>query len=161
LATPVRAIVPDAFTGLANPGMCRSMACLRRLRHRLSLRLPRRVAVFVSGVVSVTPPPWRFLVRPRLPVRLLTIGDLDSSPSTTATLRTTSSTTATCSSSASSTSAQRATIRMSFSPVLSSRSIRIAPTLQLRGDVSPSVPTFGFSSSLTVCSAPAVTAGGC
>src|SRR6185503_10503604 len=28
----------------------RSMACLRRLRHRLSLRLPRRVAVFVSGV---------------------------------------------------------------------------------------------------------------
>ena len=50
---------------------------------------------------------------------------------------------------------------MSFSPVLSSRSIRIAPTLQLRGDVSPSVPTFGFSSSLTVCSAPAVTAGGC
>ena len=160
LATPVRAIVPDAFTGLANPGMCRSMACLRRLRHRLSLRLPRRVAVFVSGVVSVTPPPWRFLVRPRLPVRLLTIGDLDSSPSTTATLRTTSSTTATCSSSASSTLAQRATIRMSFSPVLSSRSIRIAPTLQLRGDVSPSVPTFGFSSSLTVCSAPAVIAGG-
>ena len=159
LATPVRAIVPDAFTGLANPGMCRSMACLRRLRHRLSLRLPRRVAVFVSGVVSVTPPPWRFLVRPRLPVRLLTIGDLDSSPSTTATLRTTSSTTATCSSSASSTSAQRATIRMSFSPVLSSRSIRIAPTLQLQGDVSPSVPTFGFPSSLTVCSAPAVTTG--
>ena len=126
LATPVRAIAPDAFTGLANPGMCRSMACLHRLRHRLSLRLPRRVAVFVSGVVSVTPPPWRFLVRPRLPVRLLTIGDLDSSPSTTATLRTTSSTTATCSSSASSTSAQRAIIRMSFSLVLSSRSICIA-----------------------------------
>src|SRR6185503_246666 len=51
LATPVRAIVPDAFTGLANPGMCRSMACLRRLRHRLSstasmrrrLRLRRRL----------------------------------------------------------------------------------------------------------------------
>src|SRR6185436_21104645 len=30
--------------------------------------------------------------------------------------------------------------------LLSSRNIRIAPTLQLRGDVSPSVPTFGFSS---------------
>ena len=42
---------------------------------------------------------------------------------------------------------------------LSSRSIRTAPTLLLRGDVSPLATAFGFFSSHTVCSAPAVTAG--
>jgi len=41
-----------------------------------------------------------------------------------------------------------------------SHSIRIAPTLCLQGDVTPLIPTFVFFSSLTIYSAPAVTAGG-
>jgi hypothetical protein len=43
----------------------------------------------------------------------------------------------------------------------SSHSIRAITTLQLRGDVSSSDFTFDLFSSLTVCGAPAVTAGGC
>jgi hypothetical protein len=43
----------------------------------------------------------------------------------------------------------------------SSHSIRVITTLQLRGDVSSSDFTFDLFSSLTVCGAPAVTAGGC
>nr|CAB3465524.1 unnamed protein product [Digitaria exilis] len=103
------------------------------------LRLPRRVAIFVFG---------RLLVRPRLRMKVLyvyhgysTHGILDHGYSP--------------SSSATSTSARRAIIRMSYSPVLSSRSIRITPTFCLRGDVSPPAPAFGFFSSLTVCGAPA------
>ena len=42
---------------------------------------------------------------------------------------------------------------------LSSRSIRTTPTLRLQGDVSPLAPAFGFFSNLTVCGAPAMTAG--
>jgi len=84
------------------------------------LRLPRHVAIFISGVFSIAPPPWRLLVRPRLHVRLPRLrqprqlyldhgypmhdifnhGSLPSS-------------------SATSTLAQRATIRMSYSPVFS------------------------------------------
>jgi hypothetical protein len=57
-------------------------------------RLPRRVAVFVPGGFPFAPPSSRRLFEhPRLPVRLLTLGNLDSSTSTTATLRTASSTT--------------------------------------------------------------------
>ena len=61
---------------------------------------------------------------------------------------------------ATSTSAQRAIIRMRLRQFLSSHSIRTAPTLCLRGDVSPLISIFGFFSSLTVCGAPTVTAGG-
>jgi hypothetical protein len=43
----------------------------------------------------------------------------------------------------------------------SSHSIHAITTLQLRGDVSSSDFTFDLFSSLTVCGAPAVTAGGC
>jgi hypothetical protein len=43
----------------------------------------------------------------------------------------------------------------------SSHNIRAITTLQLRGDVSSSDFTFDLFSSLTVCGAPAVTAGGC
>jgi hypothetical protein len=43
----------------------------------------------------------------------------------------------------------------------SSYNIRAITTLQLRGDVSSSDFTFDLFSSLTVCGAPAVTAGGC
>jgi hypothetical protein len=43
----------------------------------------------------------------------------------------------------------------------SSHSIRAITTLQLRGDVSSSDFTFNLFSSLTVCGAPAVTAGRC
>jgi hypothetical protein len=43
----------------------------------------------------------------------------------------------------------------------SSHNIRTITTLQLRGDVSSSDFTFDLFSSLTVCGAPAVTAGGC
>jgi hypothetical protein len=43
----------------------------------------------------------------------------------------------------------------------SSHSIRAITTLQLRGDVSSSDFTFDLFSSLTVCGAPTVTAGGC
>jgi hypothetical protein len=43
----------------------------------------------------------------------------------------------------------------------SSHSIRVIMTLQLRGDVSSSDFTFDLFYSLTVCGAPAVTAGGC
>jgi hypothetical protein len=42
----------------------------------------------------------------------------------------------------------------------SSHSIRVITTLQLQGDVSSSDSTFDLFSSLTVCGAPAVTAGG-
>jgi hypothetical protein len=59
------------------------------------LRLPRLVAVFVSGVFFVMPSPWHLLVRPQLHVRLFTLGNLDSSMSTTAILCMTSSTAAT------------------------------------------------------------------
>mgnify|MGYP006955637714 CR=1 FL=1 len=160
LATPVRAHRPRCVPEPGKLGHVSPDGLTASTSASLPLRLPRRVAIFVSGVFSITPPPWRLLVRPRLHVRLPRLRQprqlyVDHGYSTHGIFDHGSF------SSAISTSAQRATIRMSFSPVLSSRSIRIAPTLQLRGDVSPSVPTFGFSSSLTVCSAPAVTAGGC
>jgi len=63
-------------------------------------------------------------------------------------------------SSATSTSVQRAIIRTRLRQFFSGHSIRTAPTLCLRGDVIPLVSIFGFFSSLTVCSAPVVTAGG-
>jgi hypothetical protein len=47
-----------------------------------------------------------------------------------------------------------------FIDFCSSHSIRAITTLQLRGDVSSSDFTFNLFSSLTVCGAPAVTAGG-
>jgi hypothetical protein len=43
----------------------------------------------------------------------------------------------------------------------SSHNIRAVMTLQLRGDVSSSDSTFDLFSSLTICGAPAVIAGGC
>jgi hypothetical protein len=43
----------------------------------------------------------------------------------------------------------------------SSHNIRTITMLQLRGDVSSSDSTYDLFSSLTVCGAPAVTAGGC
>jgi hypothetical protein len=43
----------------------------------------------------------------------------------------------------------------------SSHNIRAVTTLQLRGDVSSSDSTFDLFSSLTICGAPAVIAGGC
>ena len=82
------------------------------------LRLPRRVAIFVSGVFSITPPPWRLLVRLRLHVWLPRLRQprqlyVDHGYSTHGIFDHGSS------SSATSTSAQRATIRMSYSPVFS------------------------------------------
>jgi hypothetical protein len=61
-----------------------------------------------------------------------------------------------------STSAQRATIHMSFSLVFSPVAAS-APHRRSNcgGDVSPSAFAYGFFSSLTICGAPAVTAGEC
>jgi len=70
LATPVRAhrprCVPEPgkLWNVSPDGLTASTSA------SLPLRLPRRVAIFVSGVFSITPPPWRLLVRPRLHVRL-------------------------------------------------------------------------------------------
>jgi hypothetical protein len=94
-ATPVRAIVPEVFPGVANPGMSHPSApdCID-FGIDPPLRLPRRVAVFVLGGFPFAPPFSPCLLeRPRLPVRLLTLGNLDSSTSTTTTLRTASPTT--------------------------------------------------------------------
>jgi hypothetical protein len=44
---------------------------------------------------------------------------------------------------------------------VSNRSVCTTPTFQLWGDVSLSALAYGFFSSLTVCGAPAVTAGEC
>ena len=120
LATPVRAHRPRCVPEPGKLGHVSLDGLTASTSASLPLRLPRRVAIFVSGVFSITPPPWRLLVRPRLHVRLPRlrqprqlyvdhgypmhgIFDHGSSPS----------------SSATSTSAQRATIRMSYSPVFS------------------------------------------
>jgi len=60
---------------------------------------------------------------------------------------------------ATSTWAQRAIIRLRLRQFFSGHNICIARMLCQRGDVSLLVPIFGFFSSLTVCSAPAMTAG--
>jgi hypothetical protein len=85
------------------------------------LWLPRCIAVFVLGGFPFAPPSSRRLLeRPRLPMRLLTLGNLDSSTLTTATLGTTSSTTTIHPPSRLHQHwLKRATIRMSFSLVLS------------------------------------------
>ena len=108
-------IVHDAFSSLANPGMYRPMARLHQLRHRSLYD-----CLDASPSSSMASSPWRLLVRPRLHVRLPRlrqprqlhvdhgypmhgIFNHGSSPF----------------SSATSTSTQRATIRMSYSPVFS------------------------------------------
>ena len=120
LATPVRAHRPRCVPEPGKLGHVSPDGLTASTLASLPLRLPRRVAIFVSGVFSITPPPWRLLVRPRLHVRLPRlrqprqlyvdhgypmhgIFDHGSSPSGSAT----------------STSAQRATIRMSYSSVFS------------------------------------------
>ena len=120
LATPVRAHRPRCVPEPGKLGHVSPDGLTASTLASLPLRLPRRVAIFVSGVFSITPPPWRLLMRPRLHVRLPRlrqprqlyvdhgypmhdIFDHGSSPSNSAT----------------STSAQRATIRMSYSPVFS------------------------------------------
>lgn len=95
LATPVRAIVRGVFWAWQT----RECLAYRLLTASTSaptpFRLPRRVAVFVLGGFPFAPPSSRRLLEHlRLPERLLTLGNLDSSTSTTATLRTASSTTA-------------------------------------------------------------------
>jgi len=151
-----------AFSGLANPGMSRTLApdCID-FGIDPPLRLPRRVAVFVSGVFFVMPSPWRLLVRPQLHVRLFTLGNLDSSTSTTAILCMTSSTAAT-----------RPHARLprhrhkGLPPCLSSlqpQHPRRIGRFDCGGMSARWLSAFGFLSlsSLTVCAAPTVTAGGC
>src|SRR6185437_6991988 len=118
LATPVRAHRPRCVPEPGKLGHVSSDGLTASTLASLPLRLPRRVAIFVSGVFSITPPPWRLLVRPRLHVRLPRLRQLrqlyvDHGYSTHGIFDRGSF------SSAISTSAQRATIRMSYSPVFS------------------------------------------
>ncbi|KAM3332121.1 hypothetical protein ACQJBY_027758 [Aegilops geniculata] len=94
LATPVHAIVREAFFWPSKPEPVSPVGSgLHRLRHRPPLRLPQCIAIFVLGGFPFAPPSSRRLLeRQRLSVQLLTLGNLDSSTSTTATLRTASST---------------------------------------------------------------------
>jgi len=120
LTTPVRAHRPWRFPEPGKPGHVSPDGLTVSTSASLPLRLPRHVAIFVSDVFSITPPPWCLLVPPQLHVRLphlrqpeqlyVDLGysthdifNHDSSPS----------------SSATSTSTQRATICMSYSPVFS------------------------------------------
>ena len=70
LATPVRAHRPRCVPEPGKLGYVSHDGLTASTSASLPLRLPRRVAIFVSGVFSITPPPWRLLVRPRLHVRL-------------------------------------------------------------------------------------------
>jgi len=70
LATPVRAHRPRRIPEPGKPGHVSPDGLTAPTSASLPLRLPRRIAIFVSGVFSITPPPWRLLVRPRLHVRL-------------------------------------------------------------------------------------------
>ena len=120
LATPMRAHRPWRILEPGKPGHVSPDCLTASTSASLPLRLSRRIAIFFSGVLTITPPPWHLLVRPRLHVQLPrlrqprqlyvdhgypTHGIIDHgySPSRSAT----------------STSAQRATIRMSYSPIFS------------------------------------------
>src|SRR6185312_3431835 len=92
LATPVRAHRPRYVPEPGKLGHVLPDGLTASTLASLPLRLPRRVAIFVSGVFSITPPPWRLLVRSRFMCGYLVFGNFDSSTSTTATLRTASST---------------------------------------------------------------------
>jgi hypothetical protein len=181
LATPMRAIILEVFSGLANLEMSRLSApdCIDFDID--PLRLPRCVVVFVLGgsssargflcgslssatSIPFTPPPsWRLprapaascaAPYPRQPRRLHvdhdypTHGIIDHNYSP--------------SSLVASTSAQRATIRMSYSSVFSP----VAASAQHRrsncGGMSVHrLIAFGFFSSVTICGAPTGTAGEC
>jgi hypothetical protein len=146
----VHAIVPEVFPGLANSGTSRPSApdCIDFDIDPLFDYLARR-RLRPWWLPFAPPSSRRLLERPRLPVLLLTLGNLDSSTSTMATLRMASSTTA-------------IHPHLGFIDIntkgyhphefltgfLSSRSVCTTPTFQLRGDVSPSALAYGFFSSL-------------
>ena len=121
LATPVRAHRPRCVPEPGKLGHVSPDGLTASTSASLPLRLPRRVAIFVSGVFSITPPSWRLLMRSRLHVRLPRLRQprqlyVDHGYSTHGIFDHGSF------SSAISTSAQRATIRMSYSPVFSLQS---------------------------------------
>ena len=70
LATPVRAHRPRCVPEPGKLGHVSPDGLTASTSASPSLRLPRRIFIFVFGVFSVMPPSWSLPVRPRLLVRL-------------------------------------------------------------------------------------------